>query len=83
MNQLFIFSFFLAVPLTAHAGNEQDAYNAIAQASYKQSGIELMVNQLTEKELKKVPNDLKFFAGNMFLIVKTLQERKVTIAWKF
>lgn len=83
MRELMVMAFILSAPATSTAGNEGDAYHAVAEASYKQSGLENMVNKYLEHQLKFVPKELQTVVGNSFLIGKMIQERKATYTWTY
>ena len=83
MKELFVLAFILSAPSTSTAGMEGDAYSAIMNASYKQSGLENIVNDYTQHELKKVPKEIQVVAGNIYLVGKVIQERKVSVNWSF
>lgn len=83
MKELFIGIFIMTAPMTSNAGNEQDAYHAAAEASYKESGLEDMVNHYVEKQLKHVPEVVKTTVGDVFLVGKTIQERRLSYTWSF
>lgn len=83
MKLLLASTFILTAISKSNAANEQDAYNSAALASYKQSGLEKMVDAYVEKELKRVPQELKVFVSNTYLIGKTVHDRKMTYTWSF
>ena len=83
MKELMVMAFVLSAPSTSHAGMEGDAYTAIMNASYKASGLEAMMSAYGEKQLKKVPKELQVIGGDIYLVGKIVQERKVTVNWSF
>ena len=83
INDFMLAVFIVTAPMTASADMEQDAYRHVALASYKQSGAEQVVERYVEKQLKKVPEPIKATVSNTYLIVKTIQDRKVTYTWSF
>lgn len=83
MKELFITAFIITAPLQSNASNENAAYQSIAEASYKQSGLETMVNAYIQKKLKNVPEEVQRVASNSFLLGKMIYERKATYTWSF
>jgi len=81
MKDLMVMAFILSAPATSTAGIEGDCYHALAEASYKQSGIEKNVNRYIEHQLKFVPKEAQTIVGNSFLIAKMIQEGKVSYTW--
>lgn len=75
--------FMLTAPATGAAGDEGEAYRSAALASYKQSGLETMVDSYVQRQLKHVPQTVQDVAANTFLVAKTIQERKITYKWSF
>lgn len=68
---------------TAFADQYIEAVNAVAQSTYKISGIEKEVNEIGDIELKKVPKTYQTVGGNIFLIAKIISDRKIEIKWNF
>lgn len=83
MKEMFMIAFVLSSPATGAEGNEASAYDAIQQASYKQSGLENMINNYVQRQLKYVPQKVQDIVGNSFLVGKIITERKVEYTWTF
>lgn len=83
MKELFIYTFILTAPATSLAGNEGDAYRAVAEASYKQSGLENEINKVIELQLRHVPKEIQKVASNSYLVGKMIVERKASYTWTF
>lgn len=83
MKELMLLSFILSAPATGAGGDEGEAYRHVAEASYKASGLEAEVNRIVEAELRNVPDSVKRTVSNVFLVAKTIQERKVSYTWSF
>jgi hypothetical protein len=66
------------------AASEQDAYRAIANATYIQSGVESNVSRL-EKHYERmyIDDDLKFYGGYTLAILKTISSRTLAFKWSF
>ena len=83
MREVFLITFFMTAPASGGNSNEHDAYHSTALASYKASGLESDVDRFVQKELKNVPKNIQTIASNIFLVGKTIQERKITYEWSF
>lgn len=83
MKELMVLAFIITAPATGASGTEEDAYKAIAEASYKQSGLENMVNHYVELQLRHIPKQVQTVVGNTFLIGKMIQERKASYTWTY
>jgi len=72
-----------SVSLAAYNTNqeaEQDATKAIAQAFYKQSGIE---DNITNKVKDTIPKKYEATIANVTTIISTLVSQKVELRWTF
>lgn len=83
MKDIMLAAFILSAPATSTAGTEGDCYHAIAEASYKESGIEDTVNVYFQRQLKHIPKDVQIVVGNSFILGKMIQERKASYTWTF
>lgn len=83
MKELFVLAFIVSTPSIGNTGNENDAYKAVSEASYKQSGLENMINNYVQKELRHVPKELQTVVGNSYLVGKMIVERKAVYTWNF
>lgn len=83
MKELLVLGFLITTPLSAQASPDQAALSAASQAFYKSSGIETMVNDYVQRQLKHVPENVKIVVGNTALVVKCVSEKRITYQWTF
>lgn len=83
MKNLLTVTFILTAAAQSNSAEEQEALRHAALASYKQSGMEVMVDTYVQDKLKRVPDTIKLAVSNTYLLVKTIQDRKVTYTWTF
>lgn len=60
---------------------EKDAIQAIATATYKQTGTEENINRFIEEKI--IPREHKELLGRITLIVNTLITQRVETTWSF
>ncbi len=80
MKDFLVLGFIITASIKGNTSDEQAAFRNASRAFYKQSHLEADVNRIVKKE---VPRDLQIVAGNTFIIIKTLQEKRLTITWSF
>lgn len=80
MKELMILGFLLTAPMTSNAESEREAYRYAAEAFYQQSGLDKDVQRLVDA---KVPKELQVLSGNVLLVAKSIQEKKVTYSFTF
>lgn len=80
MKELMVLGFFLTAPMTSSAAQEQDAYRYAAEAFYQQSDMDKAVQAFVKKNVSK---ELQIMSGNVFLVAKTIQEKRLTYSVTF
>ena len=77
----------LSISSIASATMEQNAYNHIYTAAYKQSGLETNINNYVDKTtkhyMKYIPKFYQNIGSDIYVINKIVTEKKVTYEWKF
>lgn len=80
MKELLLIGFVLTSTVEGHTADEKVALRTAARAFYKQSEAEKHFNEMVKKE---VPKPVQTVAGNIFIIAKTIQDRRLTLTWSF
>lgn len=80
MRELMLLGFIITAPLSSNAGQEGTAYRYAAEAFYQQSGLDTYVRREVEK---RIPEEVRAVSGNVFLVAKTIQERKLVYSWTY
>jgi hypothetical protein len=82
MKVLIIILVLFLVP-KVHADAASDAMSHATDAAMKQSGLQKMLDDYSQKQLKNVPKELQLVVGNTALIVKIIQDHKISHTWEF
>lgn len=83
MKILLVIGFIIFTCSTGNTADEQQAYKQATLAAFKQSGAEDMISKYVDKELKAVPEEIKVMVSNVYLIGKTIQDRKISHTWSY
>jgi hypothetical protein len=74
---------FLLFPSISLADQYGGALDAVQQATLKQTGLENMLNNYSQEQLKHIPKSLQTIGGNLFIIGKIIHDRHAEIKWEF
>ena len=81
MIEIFILSMAIGIGATRDPASEnQDAYKALAKASYIQTGANKRIKEL---EVKYVPKPLKKYGSWITGTTKIVMDKKVSFEWTF